>query len=269
MTDRSRSQWYLGNASGEREGPFSSDEIVNMRLASGIADDTPCWRQGMSEWTPLGQVASLAALIDFRRSLGRRRVWTVTAWVAVAVLGLGAGAFALFSLMGPKSAAHTERNRSGAPNDAAPLPPELEPLDLFRGTWEHQVISHPSECTPERTTMSCTETKEWTLGGRLLQGYTDWSPTGLTGFSLMAYDTRDHAYRQWYFDSNGALPADGYRGQWDEATRTFTFKDMSPDGATSLLTCRFVGNDKYEWTLRTTDATGKVLVHLEATAKRQ
>ena len=63
---------------------------------------------------------------------------------------------------------------------------------------------------------------EWILGGRVVQGKAKWSTSDIDGLVLMTYDAENKEYRQWYFDSTGAIPREEDSGKWDEATKTFT-----------------------------------------------
>lgn len=65
-------RWYLG-INGEREGPFTRDE-VEARWSSGAIDgSTPSWCSGMSDWRPIEQVPELAELAATPSSSPRER----------------------------------------------------------------------------------------------------------------------------------------------------------------------------------------------------
>ena len=64
MADVTSSKWYICNSSGEREGPFSTTQIVDMRQSGGIGGDTLCWREGMDDWMPFDQLPSLVAVMN-------------------------------------------------------------------------------------------------------------------------------------------------------------------------------------------------------------
>ena len=272
MTEVARSPWYIANASGEREGPFSTDDLVSMRLSRSIEDTTPCWWQGMGEWTPLGQIPTLMTLIDSRKMLARRRVRTIVAVVAVAVVAVGGGVFAVSRMRTPGSAARDEPAGSGSSAEAqasAPLPPELKPLQRFIGSWEQQVVLNPAEWNLERRNIIATTEYTWILDGRVLQNQSVSEPDGTKGMVLTTYDTDGKEYRQWYFDSNGALPADGDRGQWNEAAKTFMWKGTDRWGNAGTHVYRFIDHDHFEWRLVVKDYSGKVMSDMEGKAKRQ
>ena len=109
----------------------------------------------------------------------------------------------------------------------------------------------------------------WILRGRMLQHKVVWSPIDLKALAVMTYDAEDKVYRQWYFDSNGAIPRDEGSGKWDESTQTFTWKGTSADGGTNTQAHRFIDENTLEWTMLVKDSTGKVHLDLTAKAKRK
>jgi len=50
MADASR--WYYA-VSNERQGPLGTDEMVALRRAGSIQDETLVWTDGMTDWSPL------------------------------------------------------------------------------------------------------------------------------------------------------------------------------------------------------------------------
>ena len=40
----------------EQQGPFSDEELRTMLAAGRITAKTPCWKEGMSDWQPLGSI---------------------------------------------------------------------------------------------------------------------------------------------------------------------------------------------------------------------
>ena len=98
------------------------------------------------------------------------------------------------------------------------------------------------------------------------------SPDNLHCLTLKTYDSENKVYLEWWFDSNGNIPRGeylGYRGKWDEATQTFTWKGGLPNGTTTTRTDRFIDKDTLESTVVFKDRTGKVLMDMEAKAKRK
>ena len=147
--------------------------------------------------------------------------------------------------------------------------PELKPLQRFIGSWDQHVAIKISKWAPENTTMDGDVTANWILRGRVIENSVIWSPDHTHGLTLMAYDTENKVYRQWYFDSNGTIPRDELRGEWDEATKTITWKGRLPNGITVTADNRFVDKDAFEWSLTHKDGTGKVVLLMEAKSKRK
>jgi len=147
--------------------------------------------------------------------------------------------------------------------------PELKVLGRYVGSWQWQVVSKPAEWTPDKTMMTSTAKVEWTLRGRMIQDKGVMSPGNLHALTLMAYDSENKVYKLWWFDSNGNIPRGENRGRWDEATQTLTWKESWPNGITITRTDRFIGKDMLERTMVFKDRTGKVLMDVEAKAKRK
>jgi len=131
------------------------------------------------------------------------------------------------------------------------------------------MVSKPAEWTPEKTITTGTGKVEWILRGRMIQDKGVLSPDNLHCLTLKTYDSENKVYEQWWFDSNGNIPRDENRGKWDEATQTFTWKGSLPNGITSTRTDRFIDEDTLESTVVFKDRTGKVLLDMEAEAKRK
>ena len=95
------------------------------------------------------------------------------------------------------------------------------------------------------------------------------SGIAVEGLALMGYDAEDNVYRQWYFDSTGALPRGQGAGKWNAATRTFTWKGGPVNGITSTQTHRFIDRDTLVWKMVSRDRSGKVRLDMEAKARRK
>ena len=163
---------------------------------------------------------------------------------------------------------------SGSPGKAqeitpSPKVPELKPLQRFVGSWDQHVVIKISEWAPPNTTMDGDVAAKWILRGRVIENKVLWSPGNVHGLALLAYDAENNVYRQWYFDSNGAVPREELRGEWDEATQTLTWKGRLPNGITVTGIHRFIDKDTFEWSLTHKDHTGKVVLLMEAKSKRK
>jgi hypothetical protein len=163
---------------------------------------------------------------------------------------------------------------SGLPSEAQEVTtvqqsPELKVLQRFVGSWEWEVVLQPAEWTPEKTMMTGTAKVEWILCGRMIQDKGILAPGNLHGLTLMAYDSENKVYQQWWFASDGNIPRGEIRGKWDEATQTFTWRERRSNGITSTKTDRFIDKDTLERTMVFKDRTGKVLLDMKAKAKRK
>ncbi len=144
--------------------------------------------------------------------------------------------------------------------------PVLKVLDRFVGSWELDFVVKTGS---GNTKMKADVTTNWILRGRVIQHKFVWFPGDKHGLGILAYDAEEKAYREWYFDSTGSVPRGVRRGQWDEATKTLTWKGSSSNGITRTMVNRFIDNDTYEWSLVDKDRSGKVVFETGATAKRK
>jgi hypothetical protein len=146
--------------------------------------------------------------------------------------------------------------------------PELEVLDWFVGSWEETVELKPAGWVPERTTITATGTRRWILNGTMVENRGVWSPAKDEFLHLTSYDPQRREYRQLYFDKNTTVPQE-YRGTWDEATKTFTFKASLPDGVTGTSTQKFLDKDSFTWTLVAKEPSGKVMLDMQGKCVRK
>ncbi|GHT23393.1 hypothetical protein FACS189419_07270 [Planctomycetales bacterium] len=56
------SNWFYANAAGQQVGPVSEEEIQNAIQNNLLRGDTPVWRDGMPQWSPLGSTELAASL---------------------------------------------------------------------------------------------------------------------------------------------------------------------------------------------------------------
>jgi uncharacterized RDD family membrane protein YckC len=49
--------WYYADAERQRQGPFSAEELAEQFRNGRVASETLVWREGLSEWRPLHDVA--------------------------------------------------------------------------------------------------------------------------------------------------------------------------------------------------------------------
>ena len=51
-------QWYYADASGQRHGPFSAEELESHVRHARLGAASLVWREGLQDWQPLGAVAT-------------------------------------------------------------------------------------------------------------------------------------------------------------------------------------------------------------------
>jgi hypothetical protein len=148
------------------------------------------------------------------------------------------------------------------------LPPELERLERYVGSWRHQVVNRPTGVDAERTVTTGYGTWNWTLEGRVIEQFAVWSPAETQGLTLMTYDAENGKYRHWYFASDGSMPRQDLRGDWNEADRSFLWRATDQDGSTREQVHRFLDEDSWEWTLLIRDGAGQAVLDVEGKARR-
>jgi len=148
------------------------------------------------------------------------------------------------------------------------LSPQQAVLSRRVGTWETKTTFNPCLSFPQGFESTGLETVRWSLGGRLLVGRQETPDSGVEQLSLLAYDARDKVYRSWFFDCTGDLPRCQTIGRWDKATDTITFTNEPKDEFDSLVRMKFVDNDTVHWQGVWKDKAGKILLDIEATARR-
>ncbi len=55
--------WYLAGAGNQRQGPFTTEQIIQAWQEGRVPEETPCTRPGMSGWMPLYQLEPFATVI--------------------------------------------------------------------------------------------------------------------------------------------------------------------------------------------------------------
>jgi hypothetical protein len=153
-------------------------------------------------------------------------------------------------------------------SEGPPKPPELKVLERFVGTWDAQSISKPAVWTPEEVREEFVEVRELVLDGWFLEGKARAADGKAGHFSwMMTYDVARKEYRTWLFVTGGFSIQ--WSGQWDEATKTFSFTGDAGNGVTYKGTTHFIDKDHYEFRLKATDGDGKVYQDLKNTLTRR
>jgi hypothetical protein len=69
VAPREKEEWYVADASGNRQGPFTLG-VLRTRVDLGeLTSDTLVWRQPLSAWAPAGSVPEVASLLGAAASI--------------------------------------------------------------------------------------------------------------------------------------------------------------------------------------------------------
>jgi hypothetical protein len=142
----------------------------------------------------------------------------------------------------------------------------LKVLNRMIGTWDTVSVQKPAEWTPAEVRSTATVTREWILNGRFVMD-TSMHSNGDESLAIFGYDAGQKTYRSWWFNSLGHR--NDSRGQWNEASKTLSYRTNLEDGKLARSSVRFVDADQEVWQFKVTDATGKVYFDMEITATRR
>ena len=136
-------------------------------------------------------------------------------------------------------------------------PPELKVLEKFVGTWDAESVSKPAVWTRQEVRAKYVEVRELVLDGWFVESKGRAADGKVDSTSwMMTYDLARREYREWLFVTGGFSIQ--WSGQWDEATKTFSFTGDAGHGITSKLTAHFIDKDHIEFRIIATDSDGKV-----------
>lgn len=57
-------QWYYVDPQHQRQGPVTADAIARLYRSGALTRASLAWREGMSQWTPLGEIATELGIVD-------------------------------------------------------------------------------------------------------------------------------------------------------------------------------------------------------------
>jgi hypothetical protein len=139
--------------------------------------------------------------------------------------------------------------------------PELKALEPLVGTWGTEATIKVAEWSPQEVRTTGSVTCAWVLGGHFVQGKGTDSLKS-TFLPHWTYDANQKAYRNWFFNSEGAALEWG--GKWDPDSKTFVLKQDLGNGITDTLTVRLVGADAVEFTSEAKGRDGKVYFAMDS-----
>lgn len=144
-------------------------------------------------------------------------------------------------------------------------PPERQALESYLGNWETETVNKTAEWTPKEVRTTGVATNEWVLGGGLMLQRGKES-SGVETLQMRTYDPEQKKYRLWNFDSQGRLLE--ATGQWDQGSKTMTWKADLGNGITGVNIVRFNG-DTIAWKLAAKNENGKVFLDIEGKFTRR
>ncbi|MBD3675839.1 MAG: DUF1579 family protein [Planctomycetaceae bacterium] len=136
----------------------------------------------------------------------------------------------------------------------ADTPPELKVLGRLVGEWDGTVQN-------QKVTFDVTA--DWTLNGQLVEQKQVFQD-GAVGLLIYGYDQASNQYFLNLHDSRGIHWM--LKGDWDEATQTFTFKGRSGENDVTVKST-FRNQDTSDWTITLIGSGGEV-TELRGTNRR-
>ncbi|HEY8944690.1 MAG TPA: hypothetical protein VIM73_10530 [Polyangiaceae bacterium] len=138
------------------------------------------------------------------------------------------------------------------------------PLQRFVGSWRGQVRVEVPGAEPQTYTQE--NTWDWTLGGLFLEE----RGTGSNGSSFLGvWSLEPHSgkYRAHYFLAPTADVV-VLTHEWNEQRQTFVGSAALGGGMRMLAEDRFLGPDRYEWTITVEDGAGQVVSRMHGRERR-
>lgn len=151
-------------------------------------------------------------------------------------------------------------------------PPAAEQLKILQplvGKWKSQSTVKPNIRLKEGYVANGEYTTQWIHNGHFLEsrGFMT-NPNGRYEISaIVGFDRQTGALRRFAFDSNGLII--DAQGEWDPATRTFTWKTQNaPPGWTSVAIMKIESDDKITFTGIAKNEKGEIVNEFVNTAQR-
>jgi hypothetical protein len=147
--------------------------------------------------------------------------------------------------------------------------PELRALEGFIGTWNEESSNKATEWMPNAQKSTSVTKRTWFLGGKFIRGEGAWMPANNQFLHLMSFDPQTKAYRAWYFDAGGAMPAGLIKGQWEAKTKTLKWTDSDEAGNKTVGWHKIVDKDHTEWIMKVTNPAGTVVLDISGKCTRR
>ncbi len=135
-------------------------------------------------------------------------------------------------------------------------------LDRFVGTWEVTATTRVPKLAPVKSTF----TWGWVLDRRYLRGESNTKSDGSQEMQVLGHDAG--GYPLWIFASSGLALQLG-RGEWDESTRTMSWKNAPTDPLLYTTRCTFETASTLRCSGLVKTLAGKVMIDSESVALRR
>ena len=137
-------------------------------------------------------------------------------------------------------------------------------LERFVGTWDVTVTVR----RPKPVVVSYTQTAAWVLDHHFVRSETTIRPDGGHEQSMFGYEPTSRAYPLWVFFSSGFV-AYLQRGEWDEASRTMSWKSAASDLIQFSNRCTFDGAATLRCSTQVKDGKGGLALDQDSVAVRR
>jgi hypothetical protein len=137
-------------------------------------------------------------------------------------------------------------------------------LERFAGTWQVTVTVRK----PRAAVVTYVQRNTWVLDSHFLQGDTGVKSDGSHELSMFGYDPTERTYPLWIFYASG-LTAYLQRGEWDEKTRTMSWRSGATDPIQFESQCQFESATVLRCTTQVGDGRGGTSIEFESVAHRR
>jgi hypothetical protein len=137
-------------------------------------------------------------------------------------------------------------------------------LDRFAGTWDVTLTVR----RPKPLVVSYTQTAAWALDHHFIRSETAIRPDGSHELSMFGYEPTTRTYPLWVFFSSGFV-AYLQRGEWDEASRTMSWKSTASDLIQFTSRCTFEDATTLRCATQVKDGKGGLALEQESVAVRR
>ena len=137
-------------------------------------------------------------------------------------------------------------------------------LERFAGTWDVTLTVKK----PQPAVVTYALSNAWVLDDHFLRGDTGIKSDGSHELSMFGYDPATRTYPLWIFYTSGVV-AYLQRGEWDEKTRTMSWRSGAGDPVQFKTRCRFENDTVLHCSTQIGDGRGATGIDFESVARRR